>query len=225
MALTVDRPSGTTVELTIDNASTSTWCSTTSCGCGRHGAALDVVGRRRRADEVRLLVSWRRFIRHIDRQQGLHRRDCSTTSTLVCTPLIRPGPTSSMSSSTWEPVWTETSRGGRWLVIPPWVSLVKKSDLRNASVSGDGVSLARSSAEHDRRVDNLLPKTTDTTQVTYIIGGHSVGRTFASQLSNVETMRSEITFGTICAGCGLQLQGARRMRWSAYAELSCLLRK
>ena len=33
---------------------------------------------------------------------------------------------------------------GRWLVIPPWVAaLIKKSDLRNASISGDGVSMTR----------------------------------------------------------------------------------
>jgi hypothetical protein len=33
---------------------------------------------------------------------------------------------------------------GRWLVIPPWAAgMIKKSDLRNASISGDGSSLLR----------------------------------------------------------------------------------
>src|SRR6185295_6831216 len=33
---------------------------------------------------------------------------------------------------------------GRWLVLPPWAAgLIKKSDLRNASISGDGVTLLR----------------------------------------------------------------------------------
>jgi hypothetical protein len=33
---------------------------------------------------------------------------------------------------------------GRWLIIPPWAAgMIKKSDLRNASISGDGVSLMR----------------------------------------------------------------------------------
>jgi hypothetical protein len=33
---------------------------------------------------------------------------------------------------------------GRWMVIAPWVgAMIKKSDLRDASISGDGVSLVR----------------------------------------------------------------------------------
>ena len=68
---------------------------------------------------------------------------------------------------------------GRWLVISLWFGgLIKKSDLANASISGDGVSLARNGrlGMIDRFTlysSNLLPKTTDAThKVTYVIGGH-----------------------------------------------------
>jgi hypothetical protein len=101
---------------------------------------------------------------------------------------------------------------GRWLVIPPWVgSMIKKSDLRNASISGDGVSLARNGrlGMIDRFTlysSNLLPTATDTTHtVTYIFGGTDSGLTFASQISEMETLRSESTFGTLLRG--LQVYG------------------
>src|SRR4051812_26894337 len=101
---------------------------------------------------------------------------------------------------------------GRWLIIPPWVgSMIKKSDLRNASISGDGVSLARNGrlGMIDRFTlysSNLLPTATDTTHtVTYVLGGTDSGLTFASQISEMETLRSESTFGTLLRG--LQVYG------------------
>ena len=101
---------------------------------------------------------------------------------------------------------------GRWLVIPPWVgSMIKKSDLRDASISGDGISLARNGrlGMIDRFTlysSNLLPVITDTThKCTNILAGHDAGLTFASQISQMETLRSESTFGTLLRG--LQVYG------------------
>jgi hypothetical protein len=101
---------------------------------------------------------------------------------------------------------------GRWLVIPPWIgSMIKKSDLRNASISGDGISLVRNGrlGMIDRFTlysSNLLPTATDTTHtVTYIFAGSMNGLTFASQISEMETLRSESTFGTLLRG--LQVYG------------------
>jgi N4-gp56 family major capsid protein len=113
---------------------------------------------------------------------------------------------------------------GRWLVIPPWVAgLVKKSDLRNASISGDGVSLSRNGrlGMIDRFTlfsSNLLPTAVEgAATATRIFGGHQHGLTFASQISKVETLRSESTFGTLLRG--LQVYGAKVLDGIAIAEL------
>jgi len=113
---------------------------------------------------------------------------------------------------------------GRWLVIPPWVgSMIKKSDLRNASISGDGISLARNGrlGMIDRFTlysSNLLPAVTDGAKtVTRIYAGHNNGLTFASQISEMETLRSESTFGTLLRG--LQVYGYKVLDGTCLAEL------
>jgi hypothetical protein len=113
---------------------------------------------------------------------------------------------------------------GRWLIIPPWVgSMIKKSDLRNASISGDGVSLARNGrlGMIDRFTlysSNLLWTVTDTTHTcTHILAGHSAGLTFASQISQMETLRSESTFGTLLRG--LQVYGYKVLDGTAIVDL------
>lgn len=113
---------------------------------------------------------------------------------------------------------------GRWLIIPPWVAgMVKKSDLRNASISGDGASLLRNGrlGMIDRftlYASNLLPTATEGSVNAYrIFGGHPHGLTFASQISKVETLRSENTFGTLLRG--LQVYGAKVLDGIALTEL------
>jgi hypothetical protein len=113
---------------------------------------------------------------------------------------------------------------GRWLVLPAWAAgLVKKSDLRNASISGDGVSLMRNGrlGMIDRFTifaSNLLPTAVEgTANATRIFAGHPHGLTFASQISKVETLRSESTFGTLLRG--LQVYGAKVLDGIAIAEL------
>lgn len=113
---------------------------------------------------------------------------------------------------------------GRWLVIPPWVAaLIKKSDLRNASISGDGVSLMRNGrlGMIDRFTlysSNLLPTATEgATNAFRIFAGHAHGFTFASQITKMETMRSERSFSTLLRG--LQVYGAKVLDGIAIAEL------
>jgi hypothetical protein len=113
---------------------------------------------------------------------------------------------------------------GRWLVIPPWVAaLIKKSDLRNASISGDGVSLMRNGrlGMIDRFTlysSNLLPTATEgATNAFRIFAGHPHGLTFASQITKMETMRSERSFSTLLRG--LQVYGAKVLDGIAIAEL------
>jgi hypothetical protein len=113
---------------------------------------------------------------------------------------------------------------GRWLVIPPWVAaLIKKSDLRNASISGDGVSLVRNGrlGMIDRFTlysSNLLPTATEGAANAFrIFAGHPHGLTFASQITKLEQMRSERSFSTLLRG--LQVYGAKVLDGIAITEL------
>lgn len=103
---------------------------------------------------------------------------------------------------------------GRWLIIPTWLStLIKRSELRQAYLSGDSISMLRNGriGMIDRftvYVSNLLPSGVPAGVAAgefAIYAGHSHGLTFASQINNVESMRSEQTFGTILRG--LQVYG------------------
>lgn len=105
---------------------------------------------------------------------------------------------------------------GRWVVMPSWAGrMIKQSELRQAYLSGDSVSMLRNGrlGMVDRftiYISNLLPNnSTDATNFSAgewpIYAGHAHGLTFASQISKVETLRSELTFGQILRG--LQVYG------------------
>ena len=97
---------------------------------------------------------------------------------------------------------------GRWIILPAWAcGLLKRSELRDASLTGDGISVARNGrlGMIDRftiYLSNLLPLNTGATA---LYAGHAHGLTFASQLTKMETLRAETTFGTIMRG--LQIFG------------------
>jgi hypothetical protein len=114
---------------------------------------------------------------------------------------------------------------GRWVVMPAWAgALVKQSELRQAYLSGDGVSILRNGrlGMIDRftiYISNLLPTGTGgglQASEYAIYAGHSHGLTFASQVSKVETLRSEMTFGTILRG--LQVYGYKVVDGTALAQ-------
>lgn len=105
---------------------------------------------------------------------------------------------------------------GRWVVMPSWAGrMIKQSELRQAYLSGDSVSMLRNGrlGMVDRftiYISNLLPNnSTDSGNFDAgewpIFAGHAHGLTFASQISKVETLRSELTFGQILRG--LQVYG------------------
>lgn len=93
---------------------------------------------------------------------------------------------------------------GRWLVIPSWMaSMVKRSDLKQAYLTGDSQSPLRNGklGMIDRftlYVSNNLPKTVDGDS--YLMAGTRDAITFASQMTNVETLRAQSTFGNIVRG-------------------------
>jgi|SRR5579883_1681924 len=103
---------------------------------------------------------------------------------------------------------------GRWAVIPAWMaSALKLSELRQVYLTGDSVTMLRNGrlGMVDRftiYVSNLLPNGTGAGLQAgefVIYAGHAHGLTFASQVQKVETIRSEMTFGTILRG--LQVYG------------------
>lgn len=92
---------------------------------------------------------------------------------------------------------------GRKLVVPAWFAgQIKKSDLKDASLTGDSVSIARNGRlgtidRFEVYLSNLLPKTGANH---YIFALHPKALTFATQLTKTETLRAESTFGTLMRG-------------------------
>lgn len=237
MALTVDRPSGATVELTIDYAK-------------YFNLVLDDVMKLQ--SDMELLSMWaddasEQMKIQIDTtvlstlDAGIDAFNKGATAGAISqninlgvtgTPLIVVGGASGTPGNVVDVIVNagqcldeyNIPETGRWLVIPPWFgSMIKKSDLRNASISGDGVSLARNGrlGMIDRFTlysSNLLPQVTDGThKCTRVFAGHSAGLTFASQISNVETLRSELTFGSILRG--LQVFGTKVIDGKTLVEI------
>ena len=108
----------------------------------------------------------------------------------------------------------------RFVVIPAKMAgLIKKSELKDASLTGDSMSIVRNGrlgmvdrftlyVSHNLKVDaggkfNL-------------IAGNKMGFTFASQMTNMETIRSESTFGNIVRG--LQVYGYKVVKGEALAQ-------
>jgi hypothetical protein len=122
---------------------------------------------------------------------------------------------------------------GRWLVLPAWAAtLIKRSELRQAYLSGDAVSMLRNGriGMVDRFTiysSNLLPKGVLAAPPaptggalaageTVMYAGHPHALTFASQMTEMEVMRSEHTFGNLQRG--LQVYGYKVIAPVALAQ-------
>jgi hypothetical protein len=114
---------------------------------------------------------------------------------------------------------------GRWVVFPSWFGArIKSSELRDASLTGDGQSILRNGrlGMVDRFTlysSNLLPTGVAGGLASgewIVYAGHSHGLTFASQMTNLETLRSESTFGTLMRG--LQIFGHKVLDNTAIAQ-------
>ncbi len=92
---------------------------------------------------------------------------------------------------------------GRKLVLPAWMAAqIKKSDLKDASITGDGTSVLRNGRigvidRFELYMSNLLPKTGANH---YVFATHNHATTFAAQLTKTETLRSQTTFGDLMRG-------------------------
>lgn len=114
---------------------------------------------------------------------------------------------------------------GRWIVMPTWTAvMVKRSELRQAYLSGDSVSMLRNGrlGMVDRftlYTSNLLPFGTAGGLLAgefIVYAGQSHALTFASQMTQMETLRSELTFGQVMRG--LQVYGYKVLDGTALAQ-------
>ena len=114
---------------------------------------------------------------------------------------------------------------GRWVVLPTWTAtLIKMSELREAYLSGDQTSILRNGriGMVDRftlYTSNLLPSgvAAGLAAGEYLMyAGHAHGLTFASQMTKMETLRSEQTFGTVMRG--LQVFGYKVVDGTALTQ-------
>jgi hypothetical protein len=109
---------------------------------------------------------------------------------------------------------------GRYIVIPAKMAgMIKKSELKDASLTGDGTTPLRNGRlgmidrftlyiSHNLKVDSGGKYN--------LIAGHKMGFTFASQMTNMETLRAQTTFGNIIRG--LQVYGYKVTKGEALAH-------
>lgn len=113
----------------------------------------------------------------------------------------------------------------RWFVIPAWFSgMIMKSDLKDASLAGDGTSIMRNGrlgviAEFTLYKSNLLTSVSDTYTCFHVLAGQKKALSFAAQMSKMETLRSETTFGNIMRG--LKVYGYKVLKDEALVDLYC----
>lgn len=96
----------------------------------------------------------------------------------------------------------------RWMVQPAWFcGNILKSDLKDASLAGDGTSMLRNGriGVIDRFTiynSNLLATVADTSGFTayHAMAGHKSAISFAAQMTKMESLRAESTFGTLVRG-------------------------
>lgn len=100
----------------------------------------------------------------------------------------------------------------RFIVLPAIMTgLIKKSDLKDASLSGDGTSILRNGLiggiDHFKIYSsNNLSSVTDGSDLVFnCVGGHKSALTFASQLTQNETLKNPDDFGDLMRG--LQVYG------------------
>lgn len=107
----------------------------------------------------------------------------------------------------------------RFLIIPAKMAgFIKKSDLKDASITGDSSSVLRNG--RIGMIDRFMLYTSHNLAVSSgkfsLIAGHKMGFTFASQMTNMETIRSESTFGNIIRG--LQVYGYKVVKPEALVQ-------
>jgi len=107
----------------------------------------------------------------------------------------------------------------RYLIIPARMAgLIKKSELKDASLTGDSTTPLRNGrlGMIDRFTLYVSHNLNVSSGKTSIIAGHKMGFTFASQMTEMETLRAQSTFGNIIRG--LQVYGYKVVKPEALAQ-------
>ncbi len=111
--------------------------------------------------------------------------------------------------------------GKIWAVVPAWVATrIQTSLLKDASLSGDGVSMMRNGRLGIignltiYQSNNILP---DSSNNFHIIVGHKDCYTFASQLTESETLKNPNDFGDLLRG--LQVYGDKVVKSEGIVDL------
>lgn len=112
----------------------------------------------------------------------------------------------------------------RYLILPAWAcGMIKKSDLKDASISGDGTSVMRNGrlGVIDRFTlysSNNLASVTDGSHTAFhALAGHKVGITFAAQMTEMDTLKDPNTFGQLVRG--LNVFGFKTIKGEAVVDL------
>ncbi len=109
--------------------------------------------------------------------------------------------------------------GDRFLIIPAKMAgMIKKSDLKDASLTGDSVSVLRNGrlGMIDRFTLYMSHNLSVSSGKFNLIAGHKMGFTFASQMTEMESIRAESTFGNVIRG--LQVYGYQVVKPEALAQ-------
>ena len=107
----------------------------------------------------------------------------------------------------------------RFLVVPAKMAgFIKKSDLKDASITGDSVSVLRNGrlGMIDRFTVYVSHNLSVSSGKFSIISGHKMGFTFASQMTEMESLRAESTFGNVIRG--LQVYGYQVVKPEALSQ-------
>jgi hypothetical protein len=112
----------------------------------------------------------------------------------------------------------------RWIVLPAWwCANLKKSDLKQADITGDGTGVIRSGVIGmvDRtkviQSNNLYTATEGTATLTYALAGTKEAMTFALQLTKTESLLIPTSFGTYMRG--LAVYGRKVVQPTALVEI------
>ena len=114
---------------------------------------------------------------------------------------------------------------GRWMVIPAWMcTLILTSDLKDASLAGDGTSMLRNGRlgmidSFTLYKSNQLGTSADSSSntCTFMLYGTKHAITFASQITENENLKNPTAFGTLFRG--LQVYGYKVVKPEALGVL------
>ena len=113
----------------------------------------------------------------------------------------------------------------RWMVLPAWVcSILKQSDIKDASMMGDGKSVLRNGRigmidRFEIFMSNSLTVASETHTPTSAMFGWKGAIAFASQMSKTETLRNPTAFGDLCRS--LQVYGYEVIKPEGLGHLFC----